>query len=183
MKVTIKSKEMLLASAVVVFFLATAGPYLLSTLGLRLHQNRVHVGLGLPVVPSYRWADHPLTVLLALHVGCPYCEHSIPFYQKLIRLEQSQRSVGHVAAFFPDPTREVIEDYGSLLRGAEMVPETNFTDLRIAATPTIYLVDQNGTVRDGWIGELSTDQQDLILRKLTTADKTCSEESPLPCGR
>jgi len=53
-------------------------------------------GAFLPAPRGYAWNVHPRTLILALHVGCPYCDESMEFYKELEVLEQDQRTSAHL---------------------------------------------------------------------------------------
>ena len=63
-------------------------------------------GSRVAMVPGHAWRS-PLTLVLGLRLGCPYCEASMPFYRRLTQLERSGRLRAHITAVFPDTNQRL----------------------------------------------------------------------------
>src|SRR5260221_2272874 len=104
--------------------------------------NEVKVGDQLPGLPAYNWRTHERTLVLALRKGCHFCEDSMPFYRRLAKLEQSNQIGVHLIAVFPDDpavARQVVETQHLTI---EVLPGTELGQVKVQATPTLMLVDE-----------------------------------------
>jgi len=113
------------------------------------------VGQTLAPLPGYSWSRYPKTLVIAIRKGCPYCDASLPFYQRLGEQERSNVLHAHVLLVMPNDASsgskylsrddvEVQRIYGQRL-GA----------LRVSGTPTVLLLDSSGRIKRAWIGQLS----------------------------
>jgi thiol-disulfide isomerase/thioredoxin len=112
---------------------------------------------SLPSVPVDKFSR---TLLIAVNAKCGYCQESVPFYKQLSELAPANRSL--VVAMFPnsdDEAQQFLADYKLDMRRASSV---DLGALGIFATPTVILIDKDGTVRDFWVGVLSKDQEQQI---------------------
>ncbi len=101
------------------------------------------------------------TLVLALREGCPACEASIPFYQRLTGSDVPDVQV--VVAVQAHET-----EIASYLASREIKPDsvvflTDPYQLPIVATPTLILVDQDRLVTHTWIGLLSRDAEEEVF--------------------
>jgi len=125
--------------------------------------NEVKVGDQLPDLPAYKWNAHERTLVLALRSGCHFCEASMPFYRKLAQLEQSNQIGVHLVAVFPDdPTvvRQVVETQHLKL---EVLPRFELAQVKVQATPTLMLVDEQGRVFEVWMGQLPAAEEAEVI--------------------
>jgi thioredoxin-related protein len=116
--------------------------------------NEVKVGDQLPGLHAYNWKAHDRTLVLALRNGCHFCEDSMPFYRRLAQLEQSNQIGVHLIAVFPDDpavVRQVVETQQLTI---EVVAGFELGQVKVQATPTLMLVDEQGRVYKVWMGQL-----------------------------
>ena len=128
--------------------------------------NAVKAGDKLPNLYGWEWGEHDQTLVLALRKGCHFCEDSVPFYQRLST--QQGRPNSNIVAVFPetaDTVKEVVQSEGLGVHALAGVP---LERLKIDATPTLLLVDRNGTILKAWIGMLSP-REELEVMKAVTA--------------
>ena len=141
------------------------------------------VGKSAIALEAYPWRSNRATLVLAIRVGCHYCEDSLPFYRRLITLEQSHETQAHILAVFPDDQSSIQNAYGSDLAGIQVVPSVNFRKFGVVGTPTLALVDAAGLVRQVWAGELSFEGQAAVLEAVRNGPGAdCSETPYGPCG-
>jgi hypothetical protein len=102
--------------------------------------------------------------VLAVSTNCEYCVRSKPFYRTLVEraavISPSVPviAVGHQASA---DLLKFLESDGVPVRA--VVPVGRESRL-VRQTPTIYLLDGAGTVIQSWVGLLSQDKQDEVLR-------------------
>lgn len=127
--------------------------------------DSIKVGDKLANVKGWNWAAHDQTLVLGIKKGCHFCEDSAPFYQRLAA--QPQQGGLTIVAMFPDNADEVKEVVQSEALRIPALAGVQLESLKISATPTLLLVDKNGTVEKAWIGMLSP-RQELEVMKATT---------------
>src|SRR5215469_17732843 len=140
--------------------------------------NEVKAGDKLTKLEGWDWSAHDQTLLLGLRKGCHFCEDSAPFYRRLTAQQQGG-SNSTIVAVFPDPAdavKEVVQSEGLRVHALAGVP---FEKLKIDATPTLLLVNRNGTVVNAWIGMLSP-RQELEVMKMTTEPTAADLKLPNP---
>lgn len=128
-----------------------------------LAENPVRVGSVLPPVNGVKWSDSPETLVIAMQVGCHFCQESAPFYRQLV---EEQRAKGDVAvvAVFPDSAEAVksfCDRYSLRLRA---IPDLRLSSLGVRGTPSVILVNRTGTIRKVWQGLLTPEKQADLLR-------------------
>lgn len=124
---------------------------------------KVVEGSHLPPLPGYPWGSHPQTLVLALRVGCPYCEASMEFYERLYTLEKRKQITAHVLVVFNDPAAEVRKEMPEPLRELPTLSSVDFGRLSIGATPTVLLINSNGVAQKIWRGQLSPELENQLL--------------------
>jgi len=164
-----KNKVEVAANVVVIVLAVVIGSVFLmdrfATPGLG--PNEVKVGDQLPGLPAYNWKAHDRTLVLALRNGCHFCEASMPFYRKLAQLEQSSQIGVHLIAVFPDDpaaVRKVVETQQLTL---EVLPGTELGQVKVQATPTLMLVDEQGRVSKVWMGELPAAEEAEVIAAIS----------------
>ncbi len=113
------------------------------------------VGDQLHSLSVYDWNSHDRTLVLALKNGCHFCEESIPFYRKLLELEKSNQIDAHLIAVFPDDPAAVRQLVETQRLAVEAFPSVELSQMKVAGTPTLILVDRHGRVSRVWLGELT----------------------------
>ncbi len=125
--------------------------------------SKLNVGAHLAQLPGYAWRSHPATLVLALHVGCPYCEASMGFYERLHVLEERGEAGAHLLGVFNDSASEAHKEPSASLSGIETRWGVDFGELGVGSTPTILLVDSGGIARGIWRGELSPERENEVV--------------------
>ena len=116
-------------------------------------------------VPGVTWSDSNQTVVLALSEKCRYCSESAPFYQRLAR-EFSKRSDVRMVAVFPhkaDAGKKYLDELGVPVG---QVIQASLDSLQVRGTPTLVIVDKNGTVTRSWVGKLSSERESEVLSRI-----------------
>jgi thioredoxin-related protein len=132
-----------------------------------LGPNEVKVGDQLPGLNGYNWKAYDRTLVLALRNGCHFCEESMPFYRRLAQLEQSNQIGVHLIAVFPDApavVRQVVETQQLTI---EVVPGFELGQLKVQATPTLLLVDEQGRVSKVWMGQLPAVEETEVIAAIS----------------
>jgi len=125
--------------------------------------NEVKAGDQLPVLPAYKWNAHERTLVLALRSGCHFCEASMLFYRKLAQFEQSNQLGVHLVAVFPDDPAVVHQVVETQQLTLEVLPRFELSQVKVQATPTLILVDDQGRVSKVWMGQLPAAKEAEVI--------------------
>jgi Redoxin len=112
-------------------------------------------------LPDVDWSANRKTVLLALSTHCHFCTESAPFLQQL-----SHRSgkAFKIVAVLPESVTAA-QDY--LKREGVQVDQLRqmpLDKLGVDGTPTMLLLNSNGTVMQSWVGKLDSEEQSRALK-------------------
>jgi hypothetical protein len=110
--------------------------------------------------------DHRSTLVMVLQIGCKYCKESAEFYRKLFEA-RGAGSDPHFIAVVPaaeltDSTK-YLSDSGI---PADHVLNISMTQLNVAFTPTLLLLDESGTIRERWIGKVPAGKEHEVMDRI-----------------
>jgi hypothetical protein len=111
------------------------------------------------------WAGNGQTLLLVLSRDCHFCTDSAPFYQRLTR-ETAGRPDVHLIALLPQEVEEGRKYLAGLGVPISEVRQASLSSVGAHATPTLILVDQNGVVKNSWVGKLAAPEESEVLSQL-----------------
>lgn len=117
-------------------------------------------------VPANWYDSSSKTLIIFGRASCVACEKAQPFLKGLVT-----RLNGRAAAVFAHPAGADADDAAfakslGITNDRIVVVETG---LRVRATPTILLVNQNGTVLEAWEGAGPPERQSSILKAIDVA--------------
>src|ERR1700687_340929 len=116
-------------------------------------------------VPEIDFARVDRTLLIALRQGCRYCDESAPFYKNILARTKDDPSV-HVMAILQQPTEASRKSLEGLGVGVEDVKRVHFSTIGIGPTPTMLLVDRQGTVKRLWVGKLASEKEADVFKEI-----------------
>lgn len=108
------------------------------------------------------WKTNGKTLLLALSTTCHFCTQSGPFYQRVVK----EHGDAQLVVLVPQAVEEgqaYLKRLGVSIDDVRQVP---FDDLGLQGTPTLVLVDSNGSVVDAWVGALSPSKENDVISRL-----------------
>lgn len=118
---------------------------------------------------GYSYQSPSQTLLLALNTNCIYCAASTPFFQRLSQIERDNPALVHVVAVFAE-AKDAVDVYEKKNKlDVHTISGANFSALHVSGTPTLILVDNQGKVRDFWIGKLSDQAESSVIRAITNS--------------
>jgi hypothetical protein len=123
-------------------------------------------GATMPVLPGYRWGDHPKTLILAIRKGCHYCDSSMPFYKQLSGLEKKNTLHAHLLAVMPDDPTVGTADLRSGGVSVDALFNQPLNSIQVSGTPTLFLVDAKGSIEHSWVGELTPQGEKDVIATL-----------------
>jgi len=125
-------------------------------------------GQQFPMVSGIDYAGTASTLLIAMNTKCDYCTQSIPFYNQLADIKNTGKISPRAVAIFPNSKDEVQQYTQQYQLKIDHKSAIDFEHLKLAGTPTMILVDQNGRVINFWVGALRPEAQQQFLNSLAT---------------
>lgn len=116
-------------------------------------------------LPGVDWAKNGKTLVLVLSRDCRYCTQSAPFYQRLTR-ETAGRPGVHLLAVLPQDVEDGKKYLSDLGISVHEVKQASPSATGAGATPTLILVDDKGIVKNSWVGQLATPEENEVLSQL-----------------
>lgn len=140
------------------------------------NNSELTVGKSFPL-QGVRWDEHKQSLVIAMQVGCSWCEASSKFYKDLLR--SNSVNAFHPVAVLPQTvqeSRKFLDDWGIEISDLH---QANLRALGVQGTPTIILVDQRGRIEASWLGQLSPTLEAEVFKKvgLTRVDDVSAPES------
>ena len=126
-------------------------------------KSDMYTGVRLDATLGIDFAQAAKNLVLVVQQGCPACEMSMPFYERITALDEVQV----IVAAPPRDTQiaTYLDSYGVepddiIILGDQLQPP-------ITATPTLFVADSDGIVTHSWIGVLSEDAEAEVMMLLT----------------
>lgn len=104
------------------------------------------------------------TLILAMQVGCHWCEESAGFYRDLIRSDTN--GPVHLVAVLPQPIPQDEKFFNSLSLKFKDIRQVDFPRLKVYATPTLMLIGIDGRVEKIWMGMQSPNGEADVFKSL-----------------
>jgi len=118
-------------------------------------------------LPGMNYKDAGQTLILALSSKCDFCTENMPFYKQLIESQRHNQNFTRIVGVFPDTENEIQRYIQEWKLNLETIPDMDFNELNLAATPTLILVDRSGKILDFWIGKPSEEVQQQIIKTIS----------------
>lgn len=125
------------------------------------------VGKYFPELRGLDYDRSPKTILIAMSTGCDFCTHSTPFYKQLTEAQRERNSPVHIVGLFPESERTVDQFLHQYQLSIDRVSNVDFTSLNVAGTPIIIVVDSRGRILNFWVGQLSKDAEQEIIKTIS----------------
>jgi thiol-disulfide isomerase/thioredoxin len=116
-------------------------------------------------LPGVSWQESKQTVVLALSDKCHFCSESAPFYQRLAQ-DLSNRSDVRLIAIFPQDVDAGKQYLAQLGVSVGQIIQAPLDSLQVRGTPTLVIVDKNGTVMQSWVGKLNSERESEVLNRI-----------------
>jgi hypothetical protein len=134
-------------------------------------------------IPNLDWSQHRRTLVLTLNTGCHFCEQSVPFYQRLADTQARDGNHLGILAVFPNDAEMVRRFMTKENLPIRSVAEVPLEKLRVNATPTLILLDNDGRVERVWVGTLSSAEEMDLARVVAPSSRDCSAGKLSALGR
>ena len=117
-------------------------------------------------IDGVNWQGAERTVVLALNTECPACNSSVDFYKRLFRA--CAGSLGcHSEALSLEPKERVLKWFQ--LKGISSIDVNEVSKsvrLGISTTPTLAILDSNGTITDLAVGLVALEEEERFLARV-----------------
>jgi hypothetical protein len=120
--------------------------------------SRMLIGTRLSIT-NVDWQQNQKSLVFFLKKDCAYCTSSAPFYRQLIE-DASKRQVKWLA-ILPDSVEEGRKYIQYLGLPIENVQTGSLSAYKIPATPTLLFVDNQGTIKNVWIGAVPSREKQM----------------------
>ena len=144
-----------MVSLAAMYFKPTAGPQL---------RPGIEKGEPLAHLPGFNFGESERALLIVISTSCGYCDESIPFYRQLAEARQGGGRGVRLVAVLPESEMEVKRYMQQRQLDMAAVPAVDLKALKVAGTPILILVDGGGRVIDFWVGKLSQDTEQQLLK-------------------
>lgn len=125
-------------------------------------RERLQPGTAIDVA-GIQWQGSEQTLLLALSTTCHFCSESAPFYQRLAR----ERSKGtRIVAILPQSSKDSLAYLRKLAVNVDQVIQAPLMSMGVTGTPTMILIDRNGSIVDSWTGKLPTSEESKVISRI-----------------
>lgn len=142
--------NMCVIAAALVFILSIAWIVLKHSSSSHAPRSSIQNGTKI-TLPDLNWSLSQQTLLLVLSTTCKYCTASAPFYRRLVN-QVSLTNGTRLIAVFPQDINESQEYFARLDIKIHTLRQALPASLGAKGTPTLLLVDNNGTVIRSWEG-------------------------------
>lgn len=105
------------------------------------------------------WRQSNQTLLLAISNSCHFCTESASFYKQLAHVKGRTRLI----AVLPQPINEGKKYLDGLGVVVDDIKQSPLPSIDVSGTPTLILVNHDGTVMRTWIGKLPQHQEKEVL--------------------
>ena len=121
----------------------------------------IHSGTQI-LLSGIDWAKNGRTLLMAVSDKCHFCSESASFYQRLAK----ERGKTQLVAVLPETEEEGKNYFAKLNVAVDDIKQVTLNSLGVRGTPTLILVDSNGTAVKSWAGKLPSDREAEVLASL-----------------
>jgi hypothetical protein len=111
------------------------------------------------------WQANGKSMVLALSTTCHFCTESASFYRQLAQ-ECKKHNVRTVAVL-PQPVNESKRYLANEGVSVDEIVQSPLTEVLVAGTPTLLLVDQGAQVKAVWYGKLLKTGEKEVLADLS----------------
>jgi len=118
--------------------------------------------LSMSNISDLKLASSNRTLILALSNTCHFCTESAPFYKRVAQMRPNTRLI----AVLPQSVRDGQRYLAKLGVSVDEVTQLNLDKIGVLGTPTIVLIDNDGVIRQSWVGKLSPDGERSVLNAL-----------------
>jgi thioredoxin-related protein len=111
------------------------------------------------------WSKKGKTIVLALSANCRYCNESVDFYRTIADKRADRNDIGLVGVM-PQDIGDARTYFTDRNLGVDEVRSLNLSNIRVKGTPTLIVVDRDGSVVESWVGRLTPEKEEEVIRRV-----------------
>jgi thiol-disulfide isomerase/thioredoxin len=127
-----------------------------------LRRSSIQAGTKISL-PGIDWTKSTRTVVLALSTTCHFCSESAHFYQKL---QQEKPNGVRLVAVFAQPVEDSRDYLNKLGVSVSDLVQSSLGSVGVSATPTLLLIDNEGSITESWMGKLSDSEAAKVFAQI-----------------
>ena len=121
-----------------------------------------HPGERAPQLPGVNYSSSERSLVVFLSTTCPYCESSVPFYNKLESASVASNHRWNLYAVFWQPADRVRAFKARVNLAADALSGVDFRNYGVHSTPTLLLVDRIGVIKRVWLGASLSNETEIV---------------------
>ena len=106
------------------------------------------------------------TLVMALATYCHFCIDSAGFYRRLGTLKRDGKIHANLVAVFPQDKEQASAFTSRFHLLPDQVISSPLEGIGVSDTPTLLLIGSDGKLKQKWVGQLSAEQQETVVRTL-----------------
>ncbi len=115
-------------------------------------------------IPDVNWKQNGKTIMLAVKQDCSHCTTSAAFFRQIVD-EASKNSI-KVEVVSSDSKEDSKNYLAGLDISIQNVHQISLRKNGFVGTPTLVFVNQDGIVKDMWVGRIDSENSATVLNKL-----------------
>lgn len=117
-------------------------------------------------LPDLELAKDSKTLVMVLQTGCHFCTESLPFYKRVA--ESLKDNNIKIVAVFPSEIKDGEEYLAKAGIKNVDVKQATLSNINVAGTPTLMLLDKDGKITNYWVGKLSPVKEEEVIYKISS---------------
>jgi len=106
------------------------------------------------------------TLVMFVRSSCHFCTESMPFYERVAISHAHTSGHLHIVALTGEPVETTAKYLADHSVAIDQVVPIDSNGSRFTGTPTLVLVDRNGTVTHAWRGKLNEERERELFQLL-----------------
>lgn len=115
-------------------------------------------------IPDVNWNQNGKTIMLAVKQDCSHCTASAAFFRQIV--DEASKANVKVEAVSSDSKEDSKIYLAGLNISIQNVHQIPLRKNGFIGTPTLVFVDQDGIVKDMWVGRIDSENSATVLNKL-----------------
>ncbi len=126
--------------------------------------SEIKRGTQLPL-SKIDWSRSEKSLVMVLSTTCKYCTESSDFYKRLTENTPALSRLRTIAVF-PQKVGESAAFLKERSIQVSLILEAEPSEFSVRGTPTLLLVNNDGTVLDSWVGKLSVEKEQEVMTRM-----------------
>lgn len=138
--------------------------------------QKIEIGQSISI-PDINWSQNGKTVILAVTKDCSHCIASVPFFSQLVdEAKKVSVKVEVVSSDSKQDGKSYLDETGIPI---ENIHQMSLKKNGFVSTPTLLFVNQEGIVKDMWVGRINAQNLINVLNKLNSLSSLQTSENQI----